>query len=66
VNGLGRRQLEIMGRMCRHDGWWPPNWGVHRSEAGPLAALIERGLVEAVAHTYRLTEAAYDHIHGIA
>jgi hypothetical protein len=63
LNGLGRRQREVLTLMHRHGGVWPPHWKIyHHQRRSTFASLERRGLIRKVlahtptgrVHTYRL------------
>lgn len=63
LNGLGRRQREVLTLMLKHGGVWPPHWRIFlRQHRAIFASLERRGLIRKVlahtptglVHTYRL------------
>lgn len=63
LNGIGRRQREVLTLMHQHGGVWPPHWRVFLRQKGTIFASLERrGLIRKVlahtpsgrVHTYRL------------
>ncbi|HME68215.1 MAG TPA: hypothetical protein VKG61_25245 [Streptosporangiaceae bacterium] len=63
LNGVGRRQREVLTLMHQHGGVWPPHWRIFlRQKRAIFASLERRGLIRKVlahtpsgrVHTYRL------------
>ena len=63
LNGLGRRQREVLTLMHQHGGVWPPHWRIFLCQKRTIFASLERrGLIRKVLahtptgriHTYRL------------